>query len=371
MNVLINTVELGKKGGVASYYRVLKPHFSNNVEYFTTGARVYDEAKLSLVVRFISDYFHFYRKLKNGNFDLVHLNPSMGAKAVIRDAIFLLIAKHFDVKVLVFMHGWDLDFEQKLRRFFLNPFKRIFTKADAFVVLASEFRCKLMSMGIVKHIYTETTNVDDVIFSHGQANSLDTDSKKQRDDCNILYLSRVEKDKGIYETLDAFKLLKARFPQLTLTVAGDGSELASAQKYTALHQIPCVEFTGYVRGCDKHAVLSKADIYLFPTTFGEGMPTTVLEAMAYGLPVVTRTVGGLRDFFEEGRMGYITESTEPADFAEILSRLVRDPVRRLAMGQYNRAYACERFTGSSVARRIEAIYESLLSGVPMVVRGAP
>ena len=50
-----------------------------------------------------------------GTYDLVHLNPSLGSKAIVRDGIFLLIAKAMGGKVIVFVHGWDNKFERVLR----------------------------------------------------------------------------------------------------------------------------------------------------------------------------------------------------------------------------------------------------------------
>ena len=78
--------------------------------------------------------------------------------------------------------------------------------------------------------------------------------------------------------------------------------------------------------------------------------------MAFGLPVVTRPVGGIRDFFEEGRMGFAVDSTEPTDFAEPLARLADDPALRSAIGSYNREYAASRFGASRVAARLLDIY---------------
>jgi len=57
----------------------------------------------------------------------------------------------------------------------------------------------------------------------------------------------------------------------------------------------CVKFLGYVRGPNKVDALENNDIYCFPSYFGEGMPNSVLEALAFGMPVITCCVGGLTD----------------------------------------------------------------------------
>jgi glycosyltransferase involved in cell wall biosynthesis len=106
--------------------------------------------------------------------------------------------------------------------------------------------------------------------------------------------------------------------------------------------------------------IAKQRFYLFPT-YGEGMPNSVLEAMAYGLPVVTRPVGGLRDFFENGRMGFVADSLEPFEFMGLMEKLVLDSGLRDKMGQYNRTYAKDHFSATKVAARLENIYEKLIA----------
>ena len=90
------------------------------------------------------------------------------------------------------------------------------------------------------------------------------------------------------------------------------------------------------------------------------MPNSVLEAMAFGLPIVTRPVGGIRDFFEDGRMGYATDSLDSGDYTELLCRLVGNPDLRKRMGQYNRQFARQRFAASVVAERLVAIYARIV-----------
>jgi glycosyltransferase involved in cell wall biosynthesis len=86
------------------------------------------------------------------------------------------------------------------------------------------------------------------------------------------------------------------------------------------------------------------------------MATSVLEAMSYGLPVITRPVGGIADFFQDGTMGFLTESCDPAVLAALTERLIVDPTLRLHIGAFNRRYAREHFAASVVAQRIQRIY---------------
>ena len=83
------------------------------------------------------------------------------------------------------------------------------------------------------------------------------------------------------------------------------------------------------------------------------MPTSVLEAMAFGLPVFTRNVGGLKDFFVAGQMGFITDSLNAEDFANAIKSFLSDQELYRQVSRYNHHYACEHFLASKVAALIE------------------
>lgn len=354
----MNTVCLDKEGGVAQYYSVVKPFLDKDVDYFTVGGRGKD-GFFGVFVRLLKDYIGFFSCLRDGNYDLVHLNPSLRYMAIVRDGIFLLIAKALGKKVIVFVHGWDYRFEKVLRQYFLSLFRVTYLKADAFIVLSSEFKDKLIDMGYRNLVFTETTVVDEAIFTPADEEIAISRNPSRSADFNILFLSRVEREKGIYEAIDAFAMLRSTHGFAKLTVAGNGGELANARAYVLSRGIEGVEFTGHLRGEAKSKVFSRADVYLLPT-YGEGMPISVLEAMAYGLPVISRTVGGIKDFFEDGKMGFVTESRSPEVFARILRNLAVDQELRSRICAYNIAYAKDHFLASKVASRIEEIYRKVL-----------
>lgn len=361
MTVLVTCPELEKPGGVANYYQVLRRHFPSDMDYFIVGARQNEVGRLKRVLRFCRDNLSFAMRLKRGRCDLVHLNPSLGPNALIRDGLLLLIAKGFGKKVIIFMRGWDVDCEQLIWNQFLWLFRLVYFRADAFIVLAAEFKAKLLKMGYHKAIYTETTIVNDDVFeiiSEPQRQRAVTGIKTN---FHILFLSRIEKKKGIYEAIEAYRILKRKYENITMTVAGDGPEYGCVMEYIAKRKIEDIEFCGHVQAEAKHKQYLKADVYVFPTFFGEGMPNSVLEAMAYGLPVITRPVGGMRDFFVNGKMGFITESRDAETFAELIERLITDTDERERMGSYNHQYAKENFAASIVAGRLEQIYRKVLA----------
>jgi glycosyltransferase involved in cell wall biosynthesis len=358
MKVLINTPALDLPGGVSKYCSVIRSHFKEDVRYFTVGKQTVNEGALKKTLSAIGCYFRFLTALRSR--DLVHINPSLGPSAVIRDGVFLLIAKLCGKKVVVFFHGWDEGCERQIRRFFLLPFRFVFFRADAIVLLATVFGQRLVDMGYRKKIYLQTTTVDDAMFSH--AASLTTRGSQTASQAfNILYLSRIEKAKGIYEAIDAYALVKKGRPQVSLTVVGDGDELSRVRDYVADQGIPGVDFRGHLSGQAIRDAFAEADAYLFPTWYGEGLPISILEAMVYGLPVLTRPVGGIPDFFQDGKMGFLRETRDPGVFAELLEELIAAPELRRSMRDYNQRYAQQHFRPSIIAGRLEEIYLKTLA----------
>jgi len=116
----------------------------------------------------------------------------------------------------------------------------------------------------------------------------------RKDHYNILFLARIDADKGIKELLQAIKLLKEKGFSFTLTVVGDGAYLPQATKLVQLLGISDVVS---IRGRVLDPFLIKnyyldADLYILPT-YHEGFPRTLYEAMIFGCPIITTFVGGI------------------------------------------------------------------------------
>lgn len=348
MNVLINTPFLKLPGGVSNHYSGLSPFWRFDVKYNSVGGRHGIPGPIILLF----DFVKFLLLCASRRYQVVVLNPSLGINAINRDSFFLFLAKIFSLRVVVFFHGWDAAQEKRIDS---KPesFARRFSKADAFIVLSSEFRTKLHSWGVVSPVYLATTKVDDRLLD-------DIDIRNKYFSKTVLFLARLEENKGIFQSVDAFSRVLDRHPDARFIVAGSGGAMGSAVEMVRLKSIPNVEFLGNVSGDALIRAFYDANVYILPTTHGEGMPTSVLEAMAFGLPIITRPVGGLRDFFEDGRMGFISDSLDPQWYAEILDRLFSDPDLLKKIGQYNHSYAKEHFLASKVARRLEEIVASVL-----------
>ena len=191
-------------------------------------------------------------------------------------------------KVVIFWHGWRKPCEQSITQKWSVLFSIIYNKADLMFVLASDFEKTLRKWKISTKIVRETTHV---------ANELLAGYDNRRDDNNrtVLFMSRVQKDKGIYRVIEIHLALQQLNPEYKLIIAGDGDHLQEVKSYINKNQIPNVIFSGYVRGQEKSILLKRSGLFILASE-SEGMPIAVLEAMAFGLPVVNDSCGWLKRF---------------------------------------------------------------------------
>ena len=315
---------------------------------------------IALKARVLISFLTFPFKIYFCDAHIIHANPSFNFIALIREGLFILISSLFNRRIVVFIHGWDPKVEKKVMtdKLLLHLFQKVYNKSDVIIVLSHDFKEKLCQMGIKKKILVETTMVDDELINglNIQAKSKTTNNEHT---IRILFLSRVVRTKGIYEAIESFSILSKKYDNVELLVAGDGPELQAVKGYVTSHHLSNIKFLGYVGEKAKKKVFLNSHIYFFPS-YHEGMPISVLEAMAFGLPVVTRAVGGLKDFFKNGEHGFITNSRDPKYFAYLLERLIANESLRTKISVFNYNYAQKKFLASEVTKRIESIYLNLM-----------
>jgi glycosyltransferase involved in cell wall biosynthesis len=116
---------------------------------------------------------------------------------------------------------------------------------------------------------------------------------------------------------------------------------------------------------DVAELLAKADLFVLSSR-SEGLPLSILEAMAAGLPVVATNVGGVPELVVEGETGFLVPPGDPKSLADAIARLLDDPALRRRLGAAGRARVAERFDLESARRAHLDLYDSLLAaaGLP-------
>ena len=174
---------------------------------------------------------------------------------------------------------------------------------------------------------------------------------------NLLFLSRLEKRKGLKYLLGAFSRLKWEWPNLRLLVAGGGEPDADSLRILSERNLQDVVFLGRVSDEDKFRYYKTADIYCAPATGRESFGIVLLEAMAAGTPIVASGIEGYSSVITHGREGLLVPPKDEEALADALATLLKDATlrRRLATaGTMNvQEYRWER-----VARRVMDCYDA-------------
>lgn len=342
MRILIVCPSFEILGGVANHYKGLDPYWSSEIIYSFQGRR----RNVSALFTIIPDLIRYVFILLLHTPDVVILNPSLRYYQLFRDSLYVIIARLFRVDIVTFIHGWDDNVADKLITY-PSFFTQTFGKSLFINVLYSGFRNKLLKAGIKTPILLSTTKVSNSLLDSFDVN-LRTGKVNQ-----LLFLARLEISKGILIVLDTYLKLKRKYPYLKLSVCGTGSALNEARQYVYDNNIADVLFHGNISGELLAKQLKESDVYLLPTTHGEGMATSVLEAMAFGMPVITRPVGGVCDFFVDGEMGYLLNSLDSDYYVQAVEKLINDSCLTRNISLRNHTYAIKHFLASEVTNRFE------------------
>jgi glycosyltransferase involved in cell wall biosynthesis len=177
----------------------------------------------------------------------------------------------------------------------------------------------------------------------------------------IAYLGRFAADKGIFETIEAVKILRSRGIDVRLTIAGSGEARNEIrQALTAAGLGDRARVLAAVYGAEKQRLWQQAHVFAFPTYHREGLPYALLEAMASGAVPVTSPVGAIPDVMEDQVHGLFVPARDPLALAEALGRLATDRalLHRLAVAGRDRVV--NRYSVARLAEEFAALYQRLV-----------
>lgn len=341
-------------GGVAIFIEAMRRALSRNVHttHFLVGRRATTRGKLGALLNPFIDAFRLAWHLLRARPDVVHINPSLNTKSVLRDGLFLLVMRVFRKReVFMFMHGWEEELSALIARSrFLRPlFRYVYGWPRLTVVLASRFREQLIAMGFP----SARIQVDSAMFDGGIFEGL---ARRKHTDLRLVFVSRLVPGKGMWELLEAYASLKPHFAELSLYIVGDGTERQRLIQTVAERGIPAVTITGYISIQEKAQILLDGDLFVFPTTYGEGCPASLLEAMAAGMPCITTGVGGIPDVFVDGASGTTLDHVTAVTVEKSITDMIGDSQRMARISQYNRDIAWKKYEAKPVTARMEWRY---------------
>jgi starch synthase (maltosyl-transferring) len=175
----------------------------------------------------------------------------------------------------------------------------------------------------------------------------------------LLFVGRLDPQKGPFVLLTAVKDLLPRHPELHVLMVGDGPLGEKLRTWVAKENLQSrIHFAG--RRNDVPSLFRAADLFVLPSLW-EGLPNVVLEAMAAGIPTVASRVEGISDLLIDGRTGLIVPPNSPPDLAEAIARMLADPQQARRMAREAQRIVQERFTWQNVVEQYEQTYRELLA----------
>ena len=339
-------------GGVVEFNMMLLKFSKSSLILFEFQSGL-KKSKVGKFNSLIADYLRFVFTLWHKSIDIVHVNPSLGKNSILRDGNYIRIAKFFNKKVFVHWHGWNPDNEYLLQGKHVEFLEKTFFKADHIKFLSNQFAEQFKSIGFKNKITVGNTFIDDQLLTEN-LNKTSNPSKLK-----LLFLSTISRNKGIYLALEAFRRASHVYSDIEITVAGIGPELEGAKKFVSENNIENVFFIGHVKDYQKMKTYSECDVYLFPSSY-EGMPTSLLEAMGFGLAIICSDVGAIPEIFIPDKMGKMISTFSVEDYSDAIMQFVKNKEMREMISDFNSNYAKKHFLASEAVAKIDADYKKIL-----------
>ena len=184
----------------------------------------------------------------------------------------------------------------------------------------------------------------------------------KKDKINITFTGRILKDKGILDLIKAIQILPKEFREkITLNIYGkldqENPSFISKNEFNNLLIPGFILWHGFTKNIKK--VLVNSDIYCLPS-YREGLPKSILEAMAIGRPILTTNAPGCDETVEEGINGFKVDVTDYSLLSEKLRILIQDESLRIEMGKRSREIFEENFTLDKVVNETFKFYEKII-----------
>lgn len=286
---------------------------------------------------------------------IVHINTSMDRKGFWRDFSYLIVARLFGCRVVNQFHSGSAP-----QDLFTNPIltflqRRFLLASHVVTVLSSEAQRSYQAFD--KRIVAQLVpNAIDTTGLLGIRRALSADGALLK----LVYVGRIVRSKGLFDSLEALKLLKDEGLQFNLQVAGSGpDETAARALIESLGLVTEVTMLGPVFGDAKNKLWLDSDVQVFPTYHNEGLPYSILESMAAGCVPVTCSVAAIPDVMQDGVHGLFVPQLNPSAIAGAIRRLAANRSELHRMSQAGRRRIAEQYSVDRLVVRFDEIYNAV------------
>lgn len=334
--------------GISTVVRQIIEHGNFSYAHFEAGRSDGERKSFGWFLRQLRLPFRFFVMLKSGNFDVVHINTAFNPLSILRDFALVKAAKFAQVPIVLHVHGGKFLAQEFENLRLKNIAERMLRLSDEIIVL-SELEKKIVEKR------WQNLNVK-TLENAVEIPAFETDEKRKN---SILFLGRLTESKGLNEIIEAVRTLKRESYDFTFKAFGAGE----MQNFFVDEMTKILGekfyFGGVIAGKAKLDELVKADIFVLPSRYGEGLPMALLEAMAAKCVSVASEMASIGAVVKDGKNGFLVA---PQDvFALIIKlRMILSANTNFEILRENaRKTVAEKFNLRDYIERLEKIYENL------------
>jgi glycosyltransferase involved in cell wall biosynthesis len=272
--------------------------------------------------------------------DVVHVFSASYWSFLLAPAPAMAVARALGKRVILNYHSGEADDHLARWGFLVHPWLRLAHE----IVVPSEYLQEVF----LRHGYRARVVPNVVDTSHFRYR------QRRPVGPHLVSTRNLERHYKLDNTLEAFALVRARYPLATLSVAGYGSAEPQLRRLATSLGFTGIRFLGRVEPNDLPAVLDGADV-LVNSSIVDNQPVSVLEAFAAGLPVVSTPTGDIANMVRDGETGLLVPPEDPPAMAKAVISLLEDPARAVAMAQRARDEV-EKYSWAQVSEQWAAAY---------------
>jgi len=275
---------------------------------------------------------------------------------------FELFPYIFSVPTVLTLHGvwWKLF---KYGSIYTNLWPALMTTRLRFFYYSKVTRITVVSEYIINELKAEGYNVDKVSVIENPVSD-DFFAVRKREEPIIFYPASISPRKNQYGFLKAVLLIKKELSDFRIIFTRPNPKfrkyMVKIKKFVRENNLKNIEITGFLPYTKILELYSRASIVAL-MSFQEGLPMSVIEAMATGTPVLGSSIPVFKYAIKHGKTGLLADPTNPKDIAEKLLLLINDVNLRKRLGRNAKNEANERWRAEKIAKKYFELYLSLLS----------
>lgn len=343
LKVLVIATSKKTRGGITS---VIKAHQKGeqwkNFDCKWIETHI-DKGHFAKLLYFCKGWFQFIFNLPF--YEIVHIHTSEPPSAI-RKALFVWWAKLWKKKVIIHFHAFSP--ETTINGKYQKVYKYLFNHADKVIVLSQLWK------NYVNNTFHLGNKVQ-IIYNPCTTEILPNRYSKQN---IILYAGTINTRKGYADMIKAFAQIASQYPEWKIVFAGNGDIDKGKMLAKKLGIESQTQFLGWINGKEKDKAFKEATIFCLPS-YAEGFPMAVLDAWAYGLPVITTPVGGIPDIAKDGDNLLLFQPGDYNKLAHLMECLINNKTLREKIIKQSLILSKTTFNIDTINKHISNLYTNL------------